>query len=137
RVLSASAADGSTITVPTIPAHDPPMSYAWTLQKYVNVPAVGKVCEKVGPGKIGITGGGPGGLKLGLESHAGEPPETGPVIVCGSVGVASIHSTIVPCTRVRSSGAKACTAYTESPHPPVQVRVTVETPAGTARWLVI
>src|SRR5207245_2014659 len=78
-------------------------------------------------------GGGPGGLKSGLESHAGEPPETGPVIVCGSVGFASLHWTIVPCTTVRSSGAKACTAYTESPHPAVAGTVTVETPAVTVR----
>src|SRR2546428_13790005 len=76
-----------------------------------------------------MTGGGPGGLKFGPESHTGEPPKTGPVIVCGSVGFASLHWTVVPRTTGRISGAKACTADTESPHPAVAVTVTGESPA--------
>ncbi len=35
------------------------------------------------------------------------------------------------------SGAKVCTAYTESPQPAVAWTVTVETPATTTRVLVI
>src|SRR3989442_4830921 len=104
------------------------MSYAWTLQKYVNVPAVGKVCEKVGPGTIGMTGGGPGGLKFGLESHTGEPPETGPVIVCGSVGFARLHLTVGPRTTVKVSPAEALTAYTQSPHPADASNVNIPKP---------
>src|SRR5438128_10938384 len=124
--------DGSTMTVPTIPAQELPTWYAWTLQKYVNVPAVLEVCLNVAPGVIS-TGGGPGGLKFALESQM----RAGPVIVWGSVGFASLHWTIVPWTTVMFSGAKACTAYTESPQPAVAWTVTVETPVTTTSVPVI
>src|SRR2546428_10869616 len=73
------------------------------------------------------TGGGPGGLKFGLESQVRAGPET----EWGSVGLASLHWTIVPRTTVMFSGAEACTAYTEPPEPPVGCSAPGETPATT------
>src|SRR2546428_13126674 len=94
------------MTVPTIPTQERSTWYAWTLQRYVNVPAELKVWLKVVSG-TNSTGGGPGG-RFGLESNAMPPPGAGPGIVCGSVGMTSLHWTNVPCAHVLYSGPRHC-----------------------------
>src|SRR2546422_11061658 len=101
------------MTVPTIPTQERSTWYAWTLQRYVNVPAELKVWLKVVSG-TNSTGGGPGG-RFGLESHATPPPGAGPAIGCGSVGLARPHGTIVPCTPVMFPGAIALPPHSEAP----------------------
>src|SRR5438046_2980484 len=62
RPFTASVGDRSTITVPVMPTHEFPILYAWSLQKYVNVPSVLKVqLNTVGWPGAPRTGGRPAG----------------------------------------------------------------------------
>src|SRR5205823_5122221 len=109
RPFTASVGDRSTITVPVMPTHEFPILYAWSLQKYVNVPSVLKVqLNTVGWPGAPRTGGRPAG-RSGLESHT-MPVAFVPVIVCGSVGFVSDHRTIVFLGTETFSGLKAWTA---------------------------